>query len=43
MGDASGVGPEIIMKGLGHAEVLRLLPSVGDRRCGSATRSGAHC
>ena len=35
MGDAAGVGPEIIMKALAHAAGLRALLSPGDRRRGA--------
>ena len=33
MGDAAGVGPEVIVKSLAHAELYDDLPSGGDRRC----------
>ena len=32
MGDPAGIGPEIVLKALAHADVFDALPAAGDRR-----------
>ena len=41
MGDAAGVGPEIIMKALARLAAVHDLPPAGDRRCRTAAAGRA--